>query len=73
VRKRAGPAHHLVGLLRINTKPEGNRHGLIEFRCWKFLQCRNGVREQISFGAIYQLGGGAITFTSISSHGSLQF
>jgi len=28
----AGPAHHLIRLLRVDSKPERKRHRLIEFR-----------------------------------------
>src|SRR4029077_9179323 len=68
MRKRTGTANHLIGLLRINTKPERDCHGLIKLCRRKFFQRRDGLEETVSPCPIYLLRGCAITFASISLH-----
>ena len=68
VRERAGAAHHLVGLLRINPEPERHRHRLVELGRRQFLQRRNSVGETVGLVAIHLLGGRAITFAAIFLH-----
>jgi hypothetical protein len=45
---------------------------LIKLGRRQFLKRRDCVRQAVSFGAIHQLGGGAITFAAIFLHGWLQ-
>src|SRR5437870_1380605 len=67
--QRTGPAHHLVGLLWINTQPKRNRHCLIEFRRGHFFKRRDGIGQIVSLRPVYLLDGGAISFAAISLHG----
>jgi hypothetical protein len=71
--KRASPAHHLIGLLRINSKAKRERHGLIKFGGRKFLQGGDGISETVILRPIHLLRGCAITFASICLHYSVQF
>jgi hypothetical protein len=60
-------------LLWINTQPERDRHGLIEFCRGHFFQRRDGIRQIVSLRPVYLVDGGAIAFTAISLHGVFQF
>jgi hypothetical protein len=71
--KWASPAHHLIGLLRINAKAKRERHSLVKFGGREFLQRRNGIGETVVLRPIYLLRRGAITFASICWHCSVQF
>ena len=47
MRQNDGPAHHLVGVLGIDSQTHGDFHGLVKFRVFNFLQQRNRILEQI--------------------------
>jgi hypothetical protein len=72
VGQRTSTTHHLIRLLRIDSEPERDGHGLIEFRRRHFLQRRDGFVEIVSLVAIHLLGGRAITFAAILLHDFVQ-
>ena len=47
MRQNYGSAHHLIGVLRINSEPHGDFHGLIELGVFHFLQQWYRVLELI--------------------------
>src|SRR5690242_12700978 len=72
MRKGTGATNHLVRLLWIDPEPEGDCHGLVEFRRRKFLQRRYCVIDAVGFFAVHLLGGCAISLTAFLGHNFLQ-
>jgi len=72
VRKGASPAHHLIGLLWIDSKAKRERDRLIKFGGREFLQRRDRIGECVILRPIYLLRRRAITFASIRLHCSSQ-
>jgi len=50
MRQNHGPAHHLVGVLGIDSKTHGDLHGLVKFCEFYFLQERNGILNGVRAG-----------------------
>jgi hypothetical protein len=62
MRKRRGSADHLVGLLRVNPKAEGQIDGLVELGFWKFDENLNGGVEGIGLVGVHEGQGLIVAF-----------